>query len=87
MVTKTVCADGFCPHGRCALQAFPSKQRKGFPNMAAMKPRTGDGPLEVTKEGRGIVLRMPIEGGGRLVVEMSATEASELGDALKAVAG
>ncbi|MCW2545816.1 MAG: hypothetical protein QOJ92_1588, partial [Frankiales bacterium] len=23
--------------------------------MAAMKPRTGDGPLEVTKEGRGIV--------------------------------
>ncbi len=25
--------------------------------MAAMKPRTGDGPLEVTKEGRGIVMR------------------------------
>ncbi|MFM8893844.1 MAG: DUF3117 domain-containing protein, partial [Actinomycetales bacterium] len=23
--------------------------------MAAMKPRTGDGPLEVTKEGRGYV--------------------------------
>ncbi|MGB2920957.1 MAG: DUF3117 domain-containing protein, partial [Mycobacterium sp.] len=23
--------------------------------MAAMKPRTGDGPLEATKEGRGIV--------------------------------
>lgn len=39
--------------------------------MAAMKPRTGDGPLEVTKEGRGIVLRMPLEGGGRLVVEMT----------------
>jgi hypothetical protein len=52
--------------------------------MAAMKPRTGDGPLEVTKEGRGIVMRVPLEGGGRLVVEMSATEASELGDALKA---
>src|SRR3954463_9997089 len=55
--------------------------------MAAMKPRTGDGPLEVTKEGRGIVMRVPLEGGGRLVVEMSATEAGELGDALKAVAG
>jgi Protein of unknown function (DUF3117) len=55
--------------------------------MAAMKPRTGDGPLEVTKEGRGIVMRVPLEGGGRLVVEMSATEASELGDALKSVAG
>jgi hypothetical protein len=52
--------------------------------MAAMKPRTGDGPLEVTKEGRGIVMRVPLEGGGRLVVEMSADEASELGDALKA---
>ncbi|AHH94324.1 DUF3117 domain-containing protein [Kutzneria viridogrisea] len=53
--------------------------------MAAMKPRTGDGPLEVTKEGRGIVMRVPLEGGGRLVVEMSAEEASELGDALKVV--
>ena len=40
--------------------------------MAAMKPRTGDGPLEVTKEGRGIVMRVPLEGGGRLVVEISA---------------
>jgi len=53
--------------------------------MAAMKPRTGDGPLEVTKEGRGIVMRVPLEGGGRLVVEMSADEASALGDALKSV--
>jgi hypothetical protein len=53
--------------------------------MAAMKPRTGDGPLEVTKEGRGIVMRVPLEGGGRLVVEMSAEEASNLGDALKDV--
>ena len=39
--------------------------------MAAMKPRTGDGPLEVTKEGRGIIMRVPLEGGGRLVVEFS----------------
>ncbi|HKS53331.1 MAG TPA: DUF3117 domain-containing protein [Pseudonocardiaceae bacterium] len=53
--------------------------------MAAMKPRTGDGPLEVTKEGRGIVMRVPLEGGGRLVVEMSAHEAGELGEALRAV--
>ena len=53
--------------------------------MAAMKPRTGDGPLEVTKEGRGIVMRVPLEGGGRLVVEMSADEAGELGEALRAV--
>ena len=52
--------------------------------MAAMKPRTGDGPLEVTKEGRGIVMRVPLEGGGRLVVEMTADEATDLGEALKA---
>jgi hypothetical protein len=56
-------------------------------NMAAMKPRTGDGPLEVTKEGRGIVMRVPLEGGGRLVVEMTPDEANALGDALKAAAG
>ena len=43
--------------------------------MAAMKPRTGDGPLEVTKEGRGYVMRVPLEGGGRLVVELNGVEA------------
>lgn len=53
--------------------------------MAAMKPRTGDGPLEVVKEGRGIVMRMPLEGGGRLVVEMSQTEADALGEAIGTV--
>ena len=57
---------------------------KGMP-MAAMKPRTGDGPLEVTKEGRGIVMRVPLEGGGRLVVELNAQEAKDLGDQLVAV--
>ncbi|GAB3623551.1 DUF3117 domain-containing protein [Mariniluteicoccus endophyticus] len=55
--------------------------------MAAMKPRTGDGPMEVTKEGRGIVMRVPLEGGGRLVVEMNAAEADELAAALKDVVG
>ncbi len=54
--------------------------------MAAMKPGTGDGPLEVTKEGRGIVLRVPLEGGGRLVVEMSADEAKGLYTELSKVA-
>lgn len=55
--------------------------------MAAMKPRTGDGPMEVTKEGRGIVMRVPLEGGGRLVVEMNAQEAEDLREALKGVVG
>ena len=52
--------------------------------MAAMKPRTGDGPLEVTKEGRGYVMRVPLEGGGRLVVELNGVEAKELGEHLLA---
>ena len=52
--------------------------------MAAMKPRTGNGPMEVTKEGRGLVVRVPLEGGGRLVVELNGAEAQELGDALHA---
>jgi hypothetical protein len=63
-----------------------SENQEGAP-MAAMKPRTGDGPLEVTKEGRGIVMRVPLEGGGRLVVELNADEAAALGDALKDVVG
>ena len=53
--------------------------------MAAMKPRTGEGPMEVVKEGRGLVLRMPVDGGGRLVVEINQTEAKELYDCLKGV--
>jgi Protein of unknown function (DUF3117) len=55
--------------------------------MAAMKPRTGDGPLEVTKEGRGIVMRVPLEGGGRLVVELTPDEAKALSNALESAVG
>ncbi|WP_203568319.1 DUF3117 domain-containing protein [Aestuariimicrobium ganziense] len=55
--------------------------------MAAMKPRTGDGPMEVTKEGRGIVMRVPVDGGGRLVVELNAAEATDLLNCLKEVVG
>ena len=54
------------------------------PHMAAMKPRTGDGPMEVTKEARSLVMRIPLEGGGRLVVEMNAEEANNLSAALHA---
>ncbi|MCG7298847.1 DUF3117 domain-containing protein [Brevibacterium sp. UMB10442] len=55
--------------------------------MAAQKPRTGDGPLEVTKEGRGLVLRLPIEGGGRLVIEVSQEEAQDLAQTLNEALG
>jgi hypothetical protein len=34
--------------------------------------------MEVTKEGRGLILRMPVEGGGRLVVELKPEEAASL---------
>ena len=50
--------------------------------MAAMKPRTGDGPMEVTKEARILVMRIPLEGGGRLVVELNQEEARNLADVL-----
>lgn len=50
--------------------------------MAAMKPRTGDGPLEALKEGRSIVMRVPVDGGGRLVIELTADEASALAEQL-----
>jgi hypothetical protein len=69
----------------CASRAVSPEEGDG--RMAAMKPRTGDGPLEVTKEGRGIVMRVPLEGGGRLVVELTPDEAARLGDALKSVVG
>jgi Protein of unknown function (DUF3117) len=64
-----------------------ARRQEGEAGMAAMKPRTGDGPLEVTREGRGIVMRVPLEGGGRLVVELSPDEAVALGEALTSAVG
>ncbi|MFC3687961.1 DUF3117 domain-containing protein [Aquipuribacter hungaricus] len=55
--------------------------------MAAMKPRTGDGDLEVTKENRGLLMKVPLEGGGRLVIALSPAEADELAEALRATVG
>lgn len=49
---------------------------------ARIRPRTGDGPLEAIKEGQSIVMRVPLEGGGRLVVELTPEEADALADAL-----
>jgi len=75
------------PEGVVLAEVQRRSREEGDGRMAAMKPRTGDGPLEVTKEGRGIVMRVPLEGGGRLVVELTADEAAKLGDALKSVVG
>ena len=52
--------------------------------MATMNPRAGDGPMEVTNEARSLVMRIPLEGGGRLVVELNPTEANNLSAALEA---
>ena len=40
--------------------------------MAAMKPRTGDGPLEAVKEGKKIVMRVPAEEAKELGAELVA---------------
>jgi len=57
------------------------------PVMAAMKPRTGDGPMEAVKEGRLIIVKVPLEGGGRLVVSVNDDEARELHDQLAGALG
>lgn len=44
-----------------------------------MKPRTGSGPMEVQREGRKFVIRVPMDDGERLVVTLDAQEAEELG--------
>lgn len=59
--------------------------QEGEPPMAAMKPRTGDGPMEAVKEGRLIIVRVPLEGGGRLVVSVNDAEAKELHGVLSGV--
>ncbi len=51
--------------------------------MAAMKPRTGDGPMEAVREGRLIIVKVPLEGGDRLVVSVNDQEATDLRDALQ----
>lgn len=42
--------------------------------MAAMKPRTGDGPLETERTNHGTTLKIPLEGGGRMVLAMKDEE-------------
>lgn len=53
--------------------------------MVAMKPRTGDGPLEAEPTNRGVTLRIPVEGGGRIVLDMKESDIDELYCVLKDV--
>ena len=54
-------------------------------NIAAMKPRTTGGEMEAVEASRKIVMRIPSDGGGRIVIELSKEEAAELGSLLVAV--
>lgn len=55
--------------------------------MVAMKPRTTNGPLEVVRESRKIVARIPADGGGRLVLELNDEEVAALAAALNEIVG
>lgn len=47
--------------------------------MAAQKPRSGDGPLEILPGLKGAhKLFLPIQGGGRQVLELSTSELERL---------
>jgi hypothetical protein len=70
---------------RCAWDNGNTLFEKEVAYMAAMKPRTGDGPMEAVKEGRLIIVRVPLEGGGRLVVSVNDAEAKELHQVLSGV--
>ena len=67
-----------------AINLSPKRGLIEFPSnkeslMAAMKPRTGDGPMEAEREARGlIVLRIPLEGGGRLVISVNDDEVDQM---------
>lgn len=81
---RSVCVAVACFGRMVTINLMHTTEGKGA-TMAAMKPRTGDGPMEAVKEGRLIIVRVPLEGGGRLVVSVNDAEAKELHDVLAAV--
>lgn len=53
--------------------------------MGELKPRTGDGPMEVEADRLGCTVRIPVVGGGRVVVVLDEQEAENLAGMLVAV--
>lgn len=51
-------------------------------NGAALKPRTGDGPIEAVNLGGRVKALLPLEGGGRLAFEMPPNDARLLAEKL-----
>lgn len=64
---------------------MPSAATSGESDVAALKPRGGDGPIEVELDQAGCTMLIPVEGGGRLVVVLDSAEAEQLGTILAAV--
>ncbi|MDR6938647.1 DUF3117 domain-containing protein [Arcanobacterium hippocoleae] len=52
--------------------------------MAAMKPRTGDGPLEAERDNHGVTIKIPLEGGGRMVLLFKDDELAQLAQVVQA---
>ncbi len=64
---------------------LPRRSRRGHNSEKEYRHGSNEAPHGGwTPEGRGIVMRIPTEGGGRLVIEMSPDEAAELAGALGA---
>ena len=80
------CCPFFSPFECEKLEVLAEKPSIKEYQMAAMKPRTGDGPMEAEREPRGlIILRVPLEGGGRLVVSVNDEEAKSLHKVLEGI--
>ena len=69
---------------RCSAAGGGGRTLRRSPQHGSDETSHGGWPLEATAEGRGIVVRIPTEGGGRLVIEMSPQEAGELAAVLTA---
>ncbi|MEP7024666.1 MAG: DUF3117 domain-containing protein [Actinomycetota bacterium] len=52
-------------------------------NSAALRPRRGDGRLEVVREVQGVLALIPLEEGGRLALEIPFKSAKILAKELK----
>ena len=56
--------------------------------MAAQKPRAGDGPMEAIPAPRGgFEVKIPVEGGGRIVFSFTESDIRELYDSLAKLVG
>ena len=72
---------------RASSSGTRSLATSGVSDVGELMPRMGDGPLEVEADQHGCTVRIPVVGGGRLVVVLDAREARNLGGMLVTVSG